>query len=104
MVLVQCTDELPQEQRREESKEESKEERKEENKEHNEEPSPRSQFSVISNNNVSENDHDENYNSEAPHPQLKYLAWSQFVVENKLSQKPSLETYTFILKNTDKGK
>ena len=98
------TDELPQEQHREELKEERKEENKEESKEENEEASPRSQFSVISNNNVSENDHDENYDSEAPHPQLKYLAWSQFVVKNKLSQKPSPETYTFILKNSDKGK
>ena len=78
------TDELQPVQRREEHKEESKEEHKE--------ISPRSQFSEISNNNVSENDRDENYSGEEPHPQLKELASSQFVLENKLSQKPSPET------------
>ena len=61
-------------QRREEHKEESKEE-------HNE-STPRSQFSEISNNNVSEDDQDESYNSTEPHPQLKELAASQFVTEN----------------------
>ena len=89
-------DELPPEQHREEREEESKEEQKE--------ATPRSQFSEISNNNVSEHDQDESYSSEAPHPQLKELAASQFVTENSLSKKPSPETQAFILKNLDKGK